>query len=270
MGVRRLPHVHLEAVQALDELGQFGKTVVPGIKIRLLPDQQVSQLPHKGVSVFVGDHIQGAGDQLLDLRRDLPLRFLRSGLRFRRGGGLRGRLLLSLLARLGPLRRGGHRLRFRRGLRLSRLVLGGGPNDLDIDELVTGHDEGTGRLLLPHADDLLARLTQPGGQTGEVGIAGHQYETVALSGIEDVHGVDDHSRISGVLSGGIAVLLDGGDGVLQQDRLPGGHIGGGPVPVDALDGGGTVDGDLGHHVPHGGPGGVVRVNEHRQAQALVV
>ena len=240
MGVRRLPHVHLEAVQALDELGQLRETVVPGIKIRLLPDQQVSQLPHKGVSVFVGDHIQGAGDQLLDLRRDLPLRLLRRG------------------------------LRFRRGLRLSRLVLGSGPNDLDIDELVTGHDEGTGRLLLPHADDLLARLPQPGGQTGEVGIAGHQYETVALSGIEDVHGVDDHSRIGGVLSGGIAVLLDGGDGVLQQDRLPGGHIGGGPVPVDALDGGGAVDGNLGHHIPHGSPGGVVRVNEHRQAQALVV
>src|SRR5699024_2912762 len=76
----------------------------------------------------------------------------------------------------------------------------------------------------------------------------------------------DHGRVGGVLAGGVAVLLHRGDGVLQQQGLPGGQVGGSPVPVDALDGGGAVHGDLRHHVPQGGAGRVVRVNEHRQAQ----
>ena len=281
VGVGGLPRVHLEAGQAFDEGGELGKAIVSGVEVGSLFGQQVSQLSHEGVAVLVRDHLQRVGDQIHHLRRHSPLGF--GGGRLRHGGLRRrlrnlGRLLPALPALAGGwlLRPGGGRLFFGNLRLLLELpgrgpcLVSGSPYDLDVDKFVAGSDKRLGGLLLPHAVHLLARLPQADGQAGEVAVAGHQYKAVHLAGVEDVHGVDDHGRVGGVLAGGVAVLLDGGDGVLQQDGFPGGHIGGGPVSVDALDGGGAVDGDLRHHVPHGGPGGVVRVDEHRQAQISVI
>ena len=67
--------------------------------------------------------------------------------------------------------------------------------------------------------------------------------------MEDVHGVDDHGGVGGVLAGGVTVLLDGGDGVFEQHSLPTAKVGLRPVAVDALDGGGAVFGYLVEHFP---------------------
>ena len=274
MGIACLPHIHFKAVDALDELGQLGKSVVSGVKVGLLPDEQVAQLPHKGISVLIRDHVHGIGDEVDHLLGHLLLgglwRALWLGLRLRfwcgdRDGGLR-RFFPALLSALGRLRLGRRRL-FRLGgclstlrrrghrllLRLGQRRLGLRTDDLNVDELVTGHDKGVGGLLLPHTDDLFPRLPEPGSQTGKIGIAGNQHKAVTAAGIQNIHGIYDHGRVGSVLAGGVAVLLDGSDGVLQKDGLPGGHVRRGPIPINSLYCRGAIDGDLGHHIPHGGP-----------------
>ena len=91
-------------------------------------------------------------------------------------------------------------------------------------------------------------------------VAAHGTELLAIAREKNLNFLFEAS-----VGGGIPLLRP-----LQQQGLPAGHVGGGPVPVDALDGGGAVDGHLRHHVLHGGAGGVVRVNEYSQAEVLVV
>ena len=55
-----------------------------------------------------------------------------------------------------------------------------------------------------------------------------------------------------------------GDGVLQQQRLPRGQVGGRPVPVNALVGGHPVFGDLVQDQFDVFPRHVIRVDEHRE------
>ena len=58
--------------------------------------------------------------------------------------------------------------------------------------------------------------------------------------VENVHGIDDHGRVSGVFALRVAELLDGRDGVFEQGVLPLGVHRKRPVAVDALIGYGSV------------------------------
>ena len=143
------------------------------------------------------------------------------------------------------------------------LFVGGG-EDVQVLELIAGGDKGVGGLALPHADHRHARLPQAGGQAGEVAVGGHQAEALYFAGVEDVHGVDDHGGVGGVFPRGVAVLLDGADGIVQQHAFPGDQGGVGPVAVNALVGGHPVFGDLVQDQFDVFPRHVIRVDEHRE------
>ena len=156
------------------------------------------------------------------------------------------------------------------GLAGARLFLVFGPDDLDIDEFVAGDDKGVGGLFLAHPDHVFARLPKADGKSCKVGIGAHEHESVAVSGIEDIHGVDDHGGIRGILSGGIPVLLHRGNGVFQQRLLPAADVGAGPVAVDSLQGWRSVNGDLLNGRLQTVPGNVVRVDQHGETQIILI
>ena len=100
--------------------------------------------------------------------------------------------------------------------------------------------ERRGRLLLAHADDREAAFADTAGQTREIAVARHDAEALHRARVQDVHGVDDHGRVGGILALSVAELLDGRDGVLQQRVFPLGMERERPVAVDALVGDGAV------------------------------
>src|SRR5690242_16623698 len=109
-----------------------------------------------------------------------------------------------------------------------------------VDEAVAGGDEGAGRLALAEAVDGQARLADAPRQRGEVAVAGDDAEAVEAAGVEQVHRIDDHRRVGGVLALGVAELLDRLDRQGEQLVLPAAQVVVGPVAVGALDVGGTV------------------------------
>ena len=79
---------------------------------------------------------------------------------------------------------------------------------LDVDELVARRDERGGRLPLAESVDGQAGLTDTRGQPGEVAVAGHDAEPVEPPRVQQVHRVDDHRGVGGVLAPGVGELLD--------------------------------------------------------------
>jgi len=121
-------------------------------------------------------------------------------------------------------------------------------------------------LALANAEYLLPRFAQPRGQAGEITVAGDQAEPLEATGIEQVHRIDDHRAVGGVLAHGVAELLHRLDGVMQEHFLPLAEVRRGPVPVDALD---MRDPDLrhlGHQAVDDAWLGVVRVNQDRERE----
>ena len=107
-------------------------------------------------------------------------------------------------------------------------------NQIQIFELVAGLDKGAESLALAHADDQLAGLAQAGGQAGKITVRRDDAEAVEIAAVQQVHRVNDHSGIRRIFAGGVAVLLDGDDRIVQQRVLPAFQPNVGPVAVDAL------------------------------------
>jgi hypothetical protein len=80
-------------------------------------------------------------------------------------------------------------------------------------------------LLFAKAEDHQPVFADACGQAGEVAVAAHQAEAVEAPGVEQVHGVDDEGAVAGVFAGGVAVLLDGMDGVFGELEAPAGQVG---------------------------------------------
>ena len=85
-------------------------------------------------------------------------------------------------------------------------------------------------------------------QACKIAVAAHQAKTINLLGIKNIHGIDNHGRISSVFPGSIAVLLNGIDGMLQQQVFPFGEVGFRPVTINAFNGRVAVLGNLFHHL----------------------
>lgn len=64
-----------------------------------------------------------------------------------------------------------------------------------------------------HADDIHAGFTKTHGKSGEIAVAGSQTEAAYMTRIENIHGIYDHGRISGIFTCRIAVLLYRVDGI---------------------------------------------------------
>ena len=135
---------------------------------------------------------------------------------------------------------------------------------LEGGEDVAGLAERHRGLLLAHADDGEAALAQAHSQAGEVGVGGDDAESFHRIGVEDIHGVDDHGRVCGVLTLGVAELLNRRDGILQQHLLPLNMAGQRPVAIDALVGDGAVFRQLIEDGLQVLCGDVVRVDEQRE------
>jgi hypothetical protein len=115
---------------------------------------------------------------------------------------------------------------------------------LDVGELRAGVDERHRRLLFAEAVDLHALGQQPHHQRGEVGVAGDDRETVEVAGVQQVHRVDHHRHVRGVLAGGVGELLDRPDRVLVQHRFPRLDVRALPVAVGAAHVGHAMARDL--------------------------
>ena len=109
-------------------------------------------------------------------------------------------------------------------------------DQVQILELVAGLHKGAQRLAFPHADDQLALFAQAGGQAGEIAVRRDDTEPVQVAAVQKVHRINDHGGVCGVFAGGIAVLLDGDDGVVEQYILPAFQTRVRPVAVDPLAG----------------------------------
>ena len=81
--------------------------------------------------------------------------------------------------------------------------------------------------------------------------------------MQDIHRVDDHRAVGGVLAYGISELLNGLEGMIIQRFLPRVHIIGCPIPIDAADGHLSVAARLYEHLREQGRLSVVTVYEDR-------
>ena len=105
-----------------------------------------------------------------------------------------------------------------------------------VHEHIAGIHEGFGGLFLADAHHKHARFPDACSEPGVIAVAGDQAEAVHHVGVEQVHGVNDHGAVGGILANRVAELLDRLDGMEIQHILPGIHAGGGPIAVNAADG----------------------------------
>ena len=108
---------------------------------------------------------------------------------------------------------------------------------IQIFKLVACGNKRLRRLLLSHTQDQHSGFPEPCCQTGEIAVRRNNTISIHISGIQNIHGINDHRRIGCVFSGGIAVLLDRNDGILQKNLFPGGKPCTGPVSIDPFVGG---------------------------------
>src|SRR3546814_16641232 len=110
------------------------------------------------------------------------------------------------------------------GRALFRCRLGGGGGragqHFGVDELVAGGAERLGCLALAEAVDDAPGFADARGPPGAVAVAGDAAEPVEALGVEQVHRVDDHRRVGGVLAEGVAELLDGLGRITPNPFLP--------------------------------------------------
>ena len=218
---------------------QLGVAVVSGVKLDELISKTASHLAQVGGFPFIFIVLDKGDDGLLDLAD-------------RSYGAVR---LFLLRARLMPASAAGD-------LRAVRALFLRLPGDqVEADELVAGLGQGQRGFGLAHPDHIHLLLAQPHRQLGKIAVAGHQAEAVHLARIKDVHGVDHHGHVRGVLAGGIVELLNGIDGIFQQRiLLPAVPLG--PVPVDPAVGSISVIRDLVKNARRIFLTDVVRVDQH--------
>ena len=141
-----------------------------------------------------------------------------------------------------------------RGFLLCREVLG-------VDEYIAGVDERFRRLLFADTHHEDARLTDACRQPRVIRIGRDETEPVHYGGVHDVHRVDDHGAVGGVLADGVAELLNGLERVEVQRLFPRVHAVRRPVAVDAADGDLSVPTRFHEHLGKQGRLRVVAVNE---------
>lgn len=218
------------------EGSELVEAVVAWIKVGLFLLQEATDISEKCPSVLVGEIRNGIRDELDDLRsHDINPRNLDGYRRFFSCFWL---------------------LSFRCSCLFGWLL-----ENLDIDELVAGDDKWIRSFLLPYAVDCHPRLSKASCESGEVAITRDETKSIDLLRVEDIHSVDDHRGVSSILSSCISVLLDGSDGVFEEEILPLGESWTSPVTIYSLDSGIAILGYLFEHLLDIGGGDIVAVDE---------
>src|SRR5271157_2354439 len=81
--------------------------------------------------------------------------------------------------------------------------------------------------------------------------------------MQNVHRIDDHGAVGGVLADGVTELLDGLEGVEVQRLFPRVHVGRRPIAIDSSDSDLSITRRLHQHLRKQGWLGVVAVYQHR-------
>src|SRR5690606_8058568 len=168
---------NLEPLNRSDQRGQLGEAVVSGVKVRLLLLKQVTHVTEKSPSFIISQVINRGCNQFKNSGRDFVC-------------------LVFFVVVCGYA---------------WYFLFGPSVQDLYIDELVASYNKRFRGFLFSHSKYFHPCFPEPGSQAGKITIAGNQTESPDLAGIEDVHGVDNHSGVSCIFPGGVAILLDRGN-----------------------------------------------------------
>ena len=205
----------LNAAELAEELRQLVGAVTAHVEVGVALEQTASHLAHAGrlpVVLVVGDDVDHG---LLDL--------------LNRGARILPALRIALVAM---------------AFALAALAVRIPQQKLERGEDVARLAKSRGGFLLPHADHRQPALADAAGQAREVAVARHDAEPLHRARVQDVHRVDDHGRVRGVLPLRVPELLNGRDRVFQKRVLPFRMKGERPIAVDALVGDGAVFGQF--------------------------
>src|SRR6516225_1520879 len=87
--------------------------------------------------------------------------------------------------------------------------------------------------------------------------------------MQQIHCVNDQSTVTRILSHGITKLLDRLDRVVGQDSAPAIKIGGGKVPIDALDGRDTQLRNLGENITNYSRRRIISIDQNGETETVV-
>ena len=118
--------------------------------------------------------------------------------------------------------------------RLSLLVYLVGYEVLDVNEPVADHDKWRRSFALSKPVDDEPGLTDPNCKPGKVAVARYQAEDVKILSVQQIHGVDNHGGVRGILAVRIGKLLHRLDSLLEEVTLPPVQVGAGPVAIGPL------------------------------------
>lgn len=109
------------------------------------------------------------------------------------------------------------------------------PQVLCVDEFVAGGDKGSRSLLFAEPVHRQTGFPDARRQPGEIAVGGDQAKAIDPARVEQIHRVDNQRRVGGILSRGVAELLDRLNRHRVQRLLPAFEIGRGPVAVSPFD-----------------------------------
>jgi hypothetical protein len=102
-----------------------------------------------------------------------------------------------------------------------------------------------GSFLLAEAIHLHAIGQQAHHHRGEIGIAGDDGEAIQVARVQQVHGIDHHRHVRGILALAVGELLDRADRILVQHRFPALQSRALPVAIGAAHVGHAIAGHFG-------------------------
>ena len=88
-----------------------------------------------------------------------------------------------------------------------------------MDKLIARLGQRQRCLGFSHADHIFLLFSQAHGQLGKITVTGNQTKAVHLTGIKDIHGINNHGHIRSIFSYRIIKLLDWVNRVLQEGIL---------------------------------------------------
>lgn len=132
---------------------------------------------------------------------------------------------------------------------------------MKVIESVAGADKGARRLPLAKAVDGEPLFANAHSEASKVAVARDKAEAVKATSIQQVHSVDDHGTVGGVLASGVGELLNRLDRVLKEALLPGPKVRLCPVAINPSDACRAVLGNLGQDACDHLGGNVVAIDE---------
>ena len=252
-------------IKLLDKQPELGTSVVSGVEAGNSLRQIVAEDRKVGPSVVSrrglddGDHFLLHLCHIRNVANALFLRFLSSrSLCFR--GSRRFRLLGALLLVCGCICLCLAVFLLPAALRLPVLLI---VEDVQEFERLAGRYQRRGCLLFAHADDGHAGFPKSQYQLRKITVRCHDAETIYISRIENVHGVNDQCGIRRILSMGVVILEYRRDRIFLHIFHPRLHAGYLEISIQPLVGRRAVVAGLIKNQLNVLAGDILRIDQHR-------